>query len=84
MLFAEPIVFDIDSLAVGDVFMWNETGNLTFEVVGITRNPDAAFAGKRIEPFASVKWSDDNGKITHMNLTTIATYAKTGQILQEK
>lgn len=82
-MIALNIAYVIAQLAIGDKFMWNETGNLTFEVVGIHHNPQAAFAGNKLAPFADVIWSDDKGKVTTMNLASLQNYVRTGQALQE-
>jgi len=75
------IVYTVAQIAVGNLYMWDAPGNLTFKVVGLHPAPDAAFAGNRIAPFADVIWSDDNGKVTTMNLQSIASGVRIGQII---
>ena len=78
---AYAIVYFISQLAVGDVFMWNEPGNLTFEVLSIHPEPEAWICGRRIPAYMEVQWSDED-KPSTMNLGGFENQVRTGQVLQ--
>lgn len=75
------IIFDTTDIKVGREFMWNGTGNLTFTVLDVVRDPQMAIGGVPVAPFAAVEWSDEKGKTSYINLITIVNYYRTGQII---
>lgn len=79
---ATQIVFFMAEIAVGNVFMWMEPGNNTFVVKSIVAEPEAAFAGNKLQPYAWVRWSDENHDTT-INLKDIETYVRQGLLCPE-
>lgn len=74
------IVFFLTDIIVGKVFMWNEPGNNTFVVKAVHSDPDAGFAGKKLTPYATVRWSDSNADET-INLADIVSYVRSGLLI---
>lgn len=74
------IVFFISQIVPGAEFMWNESGNLTFKVLSVSPDPQVWVCGKQLAPFATVQWSDED-KPSTMNLKSIETGVRSGQIL---
>jgi hypothetical protein len=79
---ATQIVFFMAEIAVGNVFMWNEPGNNTFVVLSIVEEPGAGFAGNKLQPYAWVRWSDEDHNTT-INLKSIETYVRQGLLIPE-
>ena len=77
---ATDIVFFMAQIAVGDLFMWNEPGNNTFVVKSIVAEPQASFAGNKLQPYCWVRWSDENHDTT-LNLKSIETYVRDGLLI---
>ena len=68
-----------EAFEVGDTFRWEGGPKVT--ILAIEENPQAAFAGNRLAPYATVQWSDDKAP-SHMNLAGIRTALRSGVLVK--